>query len=227
MKVLVVISYYNSELFLKEAINSILNQTYGNFDFWLINDGSTDKSESIAKSIRDPRIRYFTNEKNIGLSKTLNKVITESNHDYLVRMDSDDISFPNRIKTQIEAFKNDSNIGLCCSARNILDSNQIYNKYFPKNLKSSFLKKNWIAHPTVVLNLKILKINKLNYDVSIKYAQDYDLWLRVIQSGIKIHHIEEPLINYRHHNNQIASRKKFQQDIYTYFIRIKFFFKFL
>ena len=227
MKVLVVISYYNSELYLKEAINSILNQTYKNFELWLINDGSNDKSESIAKSIKDSRIKYFTNKKNIGLSKTLNNVIINSDHDYLVRMDSDDISYPNRIKKQIEVFKKDPNIGICCSSRNIIGSNQRFNDYFPENLKRSFLKKNWIAHPTVVLNLRVLKRFNLNYDTKIKYAQDYDLWCRIIENDIKFYHIKEPLINYRHHENQIASIKKFQQSFYTYIIRIKYFFKFL
>lgn len=222
MRVLVAISYFNSEDYLHDAILSILNQSFENFEFWLFNDCSTDFSENIAKSFKDKRIKHFKNKENIGLTKTLNLIIKKSNHDILIRMDADDISHSKRIEHLVRIISKDKDIGLICSSRKILDSNRIYNQELPKNLRKGFSKKNWIAHPTVALNLNVLKNNNLNYNTKIKYAQDYDLWCRMILRNIKFSHINKPLLYYREHENQIAKRKRLNQLYYTYLIRLKF-----
>ena len=125
MRVLVAISYFNSEDYLHDAILSILNQSFDNFEFWLFNDCSTDFSEDIAKSFKDKRIKHFQNKKNIGLTKTLDLIIKKSNHDILIRMDADDISHSKRIEHLVRVMYNDKDIGLICSSRKILDSSKL------------------------------------------------------------------------------------------------------
>lgn len=96
---------YNAEKYIKEAIESILNQTFSNFEFIIIDDGSIDATEEIIKSFKDSRIVYIKNEKNLGLIKTLNKGISIARGEFIARMDSDDISMPQRFELQLDVFK--------------------------------------------------------------------------------------------------------------------------
>ncbi|TNE70794.1 glycosyltransferase family 2 protein, partial [bacterium] len=105
-------SVYNGEEFLREAMDSILDQTYTNFEFLIINDGSTDDTVPIIESYDDPRIRLIHNEVNIGLTKSLNKGIGLAKGEYIARMDADDISLPERFERQIEVLLN-SKIDIC------------------------------------------------------------------------------------------------------------------
>ena len=101
-KVSVILPVYNAEKFLKEAIDSILNQTFTDFELLLINDGSTDRSEEIIKSYNDKRISYAKNEKNSGLINTLNRGIDLARGEYIARMDGDDIALPERFELQVK-----------------------------------------------------------------------------------------------------------------------------
>ena len=105
VKVSIVIPVYNAEKYIKEAIESILNQTFSNFEFIIIDDGSIDATEEIIKSFKDSRIVYIKNEKNLGLIKTLNKGISIARGEFIARMDSDDISMPQRFELQLDVFK--------------------------------------------------------------------------------------------------------------------------
>jgi len=100
-KISVIMSVYNGEKYLGEAIDSVLGQTFTDFDFIIVNDGSTDGSPGIIQSYRDERIRVINNEKNIGLTKSLNKAIKESGGEYIARQDADDISLPERFEEQV------------------------------------------------------------------------------------------------------------------------------
>ena len=103
-KVSIIMPVYNTASFLKEAIESILSQTYSNFEFIIINDGSTDSSKSIIESFNDPRIKVINNEHNIGIIATRNKGLTYAQGEYIACMDSDDISLPTRIEKQVKYF---------------------------------------------------------------------------------------------------------------------------
>src|ERR1017187_7276972 len=109
----VLMPVYNAAPFLREAIDSILNQTFKNFELLIINDGSTDNCEEIILTYKDPRIRYIKNETNIKLISTLNKGIKLSKGKYIVRMDADDISFPDRIEKQVNYMETNPAIALC------------------------------------------------------------------------------------------------------------------
>lgn len=110
-KVSVVMSVYNGEKYLPETIDSILNQTFKDFEFIIINDGSTDKTAKILTSYDDPRIRIF-NQENMGLTKSLNRAISLAKGEYIARMDADDISYPERLKKQVDYLNKNPDIGL-------------------------------------------------------------------------------------------------------------------
>ena len=111
----VILPAYNAERFLEEAIDSILAQTYKNFELIVLNDGSTDRTEEIILSYNDPRIRYIKNESNLKLIKTLNKGIALARGKYIARMDADDISLPTRFEKEIEFMEIHPDIGVCSS----------------------------------------------------------------------------------------------------------------
>ena len=112
-QVTVLMPVYNAEQYLREAIGSILHQTFTDFEFIIINDGSTDRSEEIIKSYTDTRIRYYKNESNLKLIATLNKGFDLAGGKYIARMDADDISLPNRLQLQFELMEKNPEVGLC------------------------------------------------------------------------------------------------------------------
>lgn len=108
----VILPAYNAERFLKESIDSILAQTYRNFELIVLNDGSTDRTEEIVLSYSDPRIRYVKNEQNLKLIKTLNKGIDLAKGEYIARMDADDVSLPTRFEEEVYKFEEDPTLGI-------------------------------------------------------------------------------------------------------------------
>ncbi|MFT5919102.1 MAG: glycosyltransferase involved in cell wall biosynthesis, partial [Granulosicoccus sp.] len=111
--VTVLLPVYNAEKFLEQAIRSVLDQTFTEFEFLIINDGSTDRSEEIIVSFNDSRIRYIKNETNLKLIKTLNKGIEFASGKYIARMDADDISLPTRFEQQVALLEKQPEIGVC------------------------------------------------------------------------------------------------------------------
>lgn len=121
-KVTVLTTVYNGMPYLREAIESTLNQTYAEFEYLIIDDGSTDDSVKCIKSYNDSRIRFVQNEKNLGTSDTINKGLSLIKTPYVVRLDQDDVSLPNRIHEQIEYLDNHPEISIVCSWEHIIDS---------------------------------------------------------------------------------------------------------
>lgn len=121
-KVTVLTTVYNGLPYLSEAIESVLNQTYTNFEYLIIDDTSTDDSVKCIQSYKDPRIRLVKNEKNLGTSDTINKGLSLINTPYVVRLDQDDVSLPDRIKDQIEFLEKNPEISIVCSWEHIIDS---------------------------------------------------------------------------------------------------------
>src|SRR5688572_25455679 len=111
----VILPVYNAEKYLRDAIQSILNQTFTDFELIIINDGSTDESERIINSFSDKRIRYIRNDKNLGLIETLNKAVHLAAGPYIARMDSDDISEMNRLEIQLAELKKNKGFQMICS----------------------------------------------------------------------------------------------------------------
>ena len=212
----VIISAYNSENFIKEAIDSVLSQTFTDFEFIIINDASTDSTESIIKSYDDPRIKLIKNDKNIGLTKSLNIGIELAKGKYIARMDADDISFPERFQKQFDFMEQNPDIDVCGSWYELFgERNGIINT--PENdrdIKDILFFKNCIAHPTVIMRKETLDKYFVKYDDGFPCSQDYELWCRVADR-FKFANIPEVLLKYRVHKEQIGTAKRKEQDVYA------------
>lgn len=211
-KVSVVMSVYNGEKYFREAIDSILGQTFTNFEFLIINDGSNDSTVKIINSYNDPRIRLVHNEKNIGLTKSLNKGIKLASCKYIARMDADDISLPHRLETQLKCFDADPSLTLCAGRMRVIDENGhvtggIYpafsNKLLCWHLLSwHLLFGNQIPHGSVMVKKEaIIKIG--GYAEWAYTTQDYELWSRMCLK-YKMVVIPTTLIHWRQHRSGIT-----------------------
>lgn len=227
-KISVLMSTYNeSEKELNESINSILNQTFKDFEFIIVNDNPKNADlKIILKKWAgiDKRIKIIENQENIGLAMSLNKAAEVAKGKYLARMDADDISITNRFDKQLFTIEKNINIDMVCS--DILyideDSKIIENKSINFN-KSQNLNKiiavwNVIHHPTVLLPKNIFCL--LGGYRDFPCSQDYDLWLRLITYNYKIFIINEPLLKYRIRSNNISSAKRFLQVITAEYIKL-------
>lgn len=208
-KVSVVMPAYNAEKYIGEAIDSILNQTFTDFEFIIINDGSTDKTKDIILSYSDKRIVYLENEKNSGIVFTLNKGLDRSHGEYIARMDSDDISLPTRLKKQVEFLELNKDIGLLGTGIKVLNGENeqvILYRTDPKELKAELLFSSCLAHPTVMMRKSVLKDNNLFYDKNFQGREDFALWWEFAKVS-KISTIPETLLCYRIHDNQITKKR--------------------
>ena len=197
-QVSVVMSVYNSEKYLREAIDSILNQTFKNFEFIIINDGSTDRSLEIIQSYNDDRIR-FINQENTGLAKALNNGIAIARSDYIARMDADDIAYPERIQKQYKFLLNNPEYIIVGSNANIIDmeGNFVHHSNLPiknEEMKGKLPETRFI-HPSVMFRKdSFYKAGK--YPEYMLKAQDYVLFNRMAKYG-KFANIREKLLQYR------------------------------
>ena len=197
-KVSVVMSCYNAEKYLRPAIESILNQTFSDFEFIIWNDGSSDATEEIIKNYADPRIRYFYHE-NTGLGKALNLACKEAIGEYIARMDADDISLPNRLEKEVDFLEKNKSFVLVSSAVNYIDDDGIYlGRSFPytwdKIIKKVVFKKSLIVHPAVMYR-RDAYLSSSGY-MNIFGGEDRVLWGRMIHYG-KFANLSVPLLNYR------------------------------
>lgn len=211
----VVMPVYNGEQFLKAAIESILNQTFNDFEFIIINDGSTDKSLKIAQSFDDKRIKIIQNPTNKGLVFSLNTGVAEANGKYIARMDADDIALPKRLEKQVDFLKSNPNFVMVgCSATTIDTKNKKIGRW---NVKTSAIdiKRKLVfgapfIHPSILIEKRILL--EFPYKKAWFPAEDYFLWFQIAQK-YQVANINEPLLLYRIHDNKISKNSNFQQAI--------------
>ena len=193
----VVMANYNTEEeYLRSAIESILNQTYSNFEFIIIDDGSTNDSVSIIESYDDERIVLIKNTENQGLTRSLNIALDHCKGDYIARMDSDDVSFPG-IECIGDWEKRRPNKIIC---HTIEDRESYRIHLLLGNLPV-------IIHPSAMLNRKLMLEYSVRYDDSLPFAQDYKLWVSCSQVADCVI-LPEILLKYRVHDKQISIAKK-------------------
>lgn len=188
----VVMPTYNGQEFIAEAIQSILDQTFRDFEFIIIDDGSTDSTAGIVASFQDKRIVYIKKKENSGIANSLNQGIQKARGKYIARMDDDDVSLPQRLEKQIEVFK-DNKVLLCATAvyvkERILPIPITHDAFL---LRLLFY--NPIAHPSVMIKSEILK--HFLYKPDFVPLEDYELWSRLIFNG-NYTGIQEPLLEIR------------------------------
>ena len=199
----VILPVYNGEKYLKEAIESILNQTYTNFEFIIINDGSKDSSLEIIKEYEkeDERIIVISRE-NKGLIATLNEGIEKAKGKYIARMDQDDISLPQRLETQLK-YMITNNLDICGGNYLIIDQNSktISTSEVPENFSEILLtmvSNVPFAHPSVMIKKFFLDDKKLKYGINgYKNAEDLDLWINMYNKNAKFGNVREQIMKYR------------------------------
>jgi len=213
-KVSILMPVYNAGRYLAQAIDSILSQTFKDWELILINDGSTDNSESIICRYDDERIYYIRNETNLGLIKTLNKGIDYCGGKYIARMDADDISLPDRLRYQVDFLDKHPSYLMCGTDAVVIDdAGKPTGKI--RNLKDNdFLQINLLfsppfIHPSVMIRSEILQYNK--YDEAYRHVEDYELWCRIAKLG-NIVNISKELLKYRWHDSNVSVLNNEIQD---------------
>lgn len=209
--VTVLMPVYNGALHLCEAIDSILSQTMKDFEFLIVDDGSTDNSSSIIKSYNDNRINFIKNSNNLGLVYSLNRGISLASGEYIARMDADDISLPKRLELQIKAIQ-ENNVDICGSwfqYHGQHDKRIIRHPENDVNIKIKLLFEVPFAHPTVVMKKKVAR--DLGYLSEWDKVEDYDLWVRAVKNNYKMMNVQEVLLKYRVHNNQVSEKHSREQ----------------
>lgn len=215
-KISVIMPVYNGEKYLNEAIDSILNQTFSDFEFIIINDCSTDNTENIIKSYDDKRIRYIKNEKNLGVAETLNKGLDMAQGEFIARMDADDISLPERFEKQLSFLQLNPECGVCGSNILIFEDNinireLVYSETHDK-IMVDMIFNSAFAHPAVMMRKDVLDNAGLRYNFDFEKAEDYRLWYDIL-SVSNGYNIQECFLRYRHHKSQVTKTHKTEQNI--------------
>lgn len=209
-KISVIMPVYNAGKFLPESIESILGQTFNNFEFIIVDDASTDNSWEIIKEYanKDNRIKAFQNNKNLGVSKTTNIAISKTQAKYLARMDADDVSFPNRLEKQINYLKQNNKvvaIGGQCVVIN--DENEIIGqKIFPtefKKLKKMIFEAVPIQQPSLMINTSLLPDNFQWYSPKCTSAEEIDVLFKLMEYG-KLANLDDWTLYYRYRENSLS-----------------------
>lgn len=216
-------SVYNGEKIVAESIDSVLAQTYKDFEFLIINDGSTDGTKKILDqySQRDKRIRVVSNLKNLGLAKALNIGLREAKGAYIIRTDADDISLPFRIEKQLSFMKSHPQYSVAGSWFKLLKENKkaeiIKTETDSKLIMKNLYYQNQLAHPTVIYKKKdIMSVG--GYSEQYQYAQDYALWFSLLPKYALVN-IPEVLVVYRLNEN--SSSMKFNKEQFFCHERIR------
>jgi len=206
----VILPVHNGGAFLSEAVNSILNQSFTDFECLISNDGSTDQSAAIIESLTDCRVVKLSNEGNKGLIYTLNRGIELSKGTYIARMDADDISLPERFKLQKQFLDDNKTAAAVAGTVIFIDESgketgnwELDKKTItPSQIKKTMPAENCIAHPSVMLRAEVIR--QLRYNPAQKNIEDYDLWLRILNRGYSIAKISKPLLLYRVHQASVT-----------------------
>lgn len=211
-KISVLMSSFNAEKYIGETIESVLGQSFIDFEFIIINDGSTDQTEAIIKKYKDERIRYFYQE-NSGLSKALNYGLKISKGDYIARIDADDLCYRNRLEIQYEFMKNNPDYVVCGSYTDVIDENGKFIYQYSgipslnKDIQLEMKMKNCIVHSSSFYTRDAaLKINGY-YEPIKQYFEDYMFFSQIIKIG-KAFNFDYSLIKYRVTPGSISTRTK-------------------
>ena len=211
----VIMSVYNDENYVSEAIESVLNQSFKDFEFIIIDDFSTDKTTNIIKSYKkkDPRIKVKFNKKNKGLTPNLNCAVSIAKGSWIVRQDSDDFSLEDRLKDAFNSIKKNQFDFYSTPAQVIPKT---VNKIIPGYLTRSFFNENFLnfknplIHGTLIIRRTILK--KIKYDERYKYSQDFKLYHDLLNNGYRLFYNKNSITYlFRVHENQLSKIKNTEQ----------------
>ncbi len=211
-KVSVIMSVYNGAEYLREAIDSILNQTFSDFEFLIVDDCSNDNSPQILEEYvkKDNRVRIITNEFNLGLTKNLNTAIRQAKGEYIARFDCDDVSLPERFVEQVNYLNEHPRCGVVSMWADIIDGSGKHTRTikYPTNdndLRKALISYNPFFHPGIMLRREVFDTVGF-YDESWRFAQDYELYFRIAKK-YELANIPKILLNYRETGGSITGSK--------------------
>ncbi len=216
-KVSVLLPVYNASSYILECVESVLNQTFKDFELILINDGSQDNSLEVISKIADKekKIKLLNNNQNLGLISTLNKGISIASGQYIVRLDADDICLPNRLKKQVDFMDNKRSIGIAGSWIRFFGS-QSHTLKLPQHnefIKARLLFKPPIIHPSVIFRTEIFSKYSLSYNRNNLHAEDYGLWVDAF-NYVEFANIPEALLRFRISDGSITNIARKDKESY-------------
>lgn len=216
MTISVILSVYNGKPHVEQAINSILAQTYREFEFLIVDDGSTDGTAEILADLskRDSRVRVMTNEKNLGLTKSLNKALRQAQGEFTARMDADDIALPTRLEKQCNFLQMNPEIGVVGTGFEWIDDDgTVIGKPSlmtnQETLHTALIRTNPFLHGSILMRRALLNEVR-GYNDQFKKAQDYDLWLR-LSSRCQFATLPEILMQKRMNKHMISFQNEREQ----------------
>jgi glycosyltransferase involved in cell wall biosynthesis len=215
-RVSVLLNVYNGEKYLRETMDSILAQTFTDFEFIIIDDGSTDGTTCIIKSYEDERISFIKNDQNCGVSASLNRGLSSAHGEYIAHTDCDDISSPDRLMTQVQFLDENPSIDIVGSWMEIIDQNSrptgkiMKFPGLPMGLRWITFFNIPVAHPVVMMRRSIFDLTGQQYESEV-IAHDYGLWTR-LNMNILFSNIQSPLLKYRVHEISLSNSRTEQMN---------------
>ena len=204
--------YKTNEQFLREAIESILNQTCKDFEFLILDDCPHDTREEIVKSYKDKRIKYSINEKNIGISASRNKLIEMAQGEYLAVFDHDDISYPERLEKEAKYLDENKDIGVVSSWIRTIPKMEISTQPKSNNdIKICLTNECCVMHSASMIRKSILTDNNIKYEEEFSPAEDWALWCRLIDYT-NFYNLPEVLLDYRWHKTNTSITQDAQME---------------
>lgn len=212
--VTVLMPVHNGALYLAEAVDSILRQTFADFELLVLDDGSTDDTPHILGACSDPRLAVIRNEKNVGVIAALNRGLEVAKGEFVARMDADDVALPNRLQRQVDFLRASPRTGLCGTwFRTIGDgrSTTVRPPTAAEDVSAKLFYESPLAHPSVMFRRALFAVHRLRYSGDYPHAEDFELWTRV-DHVTEIANLPEVLLQYRRHGEQISSARKAMQQ---------------
>jgi glycosyltransferase involved in cell wall biosynthesis len=211
----VLMTVCNGGRYLLEAVESILRQSFGDFEFLIVDDGSSDSTPQILRDLRDPRIVTYKNDVNLGIPKSLNRILPLARGRYVTRMDCDDISVLNRFAVQVSYLEAHPEIGLLGSACLLIDSEGskkglMTGPSTDLEIRWKMLLTNPFVQSSVCLRRDVVEQEGIRYDERFAASQDYDLWTRMLVRTRGCN-LPEPVVKYRVHGKGITGQKRDEQ----------------
>ena len=208
-QVSILMPVHNTAPYLREAMDSMLSQTFTDFELIVLDDCSPDNAEEILDTYDDARIVRYKGEKNVGLSNVLNVGVEMARGKYIARMDSDDISLPNRLKVQVDFLEKHPDIDLVSVAMQLFGAEEEVwvRERNPEKVKVNALFYSPVLHASSVWRKGSFERNGLRFRQEMVPAEDYDLWTRALVKGLKLVNLPDVLYRYRMHPTQATTQK--------------------
>ncbi len=210
----------NGAKYIRKAIDSILGQSYRDFEFIIIDDGSNDDTASVIQKYRDPRIKLICNKRNIGTAAASNKAMALARGRFVVRMDCDDISLKDRLVTQVAFMEKNPEVAVCGAWIKTFGGTRTIMKYPTKHeeIRAQLLFDSSIANPSTIIRKNIFLDNGLNFKETYKRAEDYDLWVRA-SDVVRLVNLPRILVKYRIRENYRATESGKKEKVYASEVR--------